>query len=680
MSTGSITSGTGLVSGIDYDSLIDQLVALEENRVTEVEEQEQEVEEEQSAMSSLETYVEAFGDAAETLSDEDAFEEYTSTSSDDDIATVTGTEGAASGTYSLVVQQLATNEKVASTSFSSSATALGLSGSFTISCSDSAIEDDPTTTSVSVTIDSTDSLQEIATKINSADGTGVTASILTQGSSYYLVLTAVDSGTEGFYLTDVSGDVLSDGLEILTDTQQIQSDFCFMEEEGGAATEETTFADLFTQVGGNRLTDGDTITISGTNADGDTISTTFTITDTDTTTLGDLLDAVKEAYGDNVDVSLNSSGEIVISNTGSGTETMTMTMSYSGQSSKSTMSLGSSSQQNVYENVINEATNAFYTMDGLAISATSNTDDETIDGIEFTLKQVSTDTVTLTVDMDYDAIIQKIQSFVDAYNDLMDFIDDQTSVTVTESSDDDEDSVEAGALANNSTVDTIKSALQRIMTSNITLLDDKTEYTSLSLIGITTDYETGELEVDEDDLQDALESDLEGVMDLFGVSGYSSNGEWSLGYYTDDTESGVYSVDASTGEIDTDSSATSSSMSTAKRTGSSILTSKSGDSSGLTIDLGGATSDSGTFTFVRGIASQIEAYVADATDSVDGIFKIADDAYDKKIDKYEDRIATLEDQVDAYYNRLVTQFAALEQTMASLNAQSTAFSSAASSL
>jgi flagellar capping protein FliD len=120
---------------------------------------------------------------------------------------VTTTNAAAAGSHTIEVLRTASAHKVASTTFSSETTALSLSGTFEVTGKGG---------SATITVSSTDTLQDVRDRINNADtgvnGTGVSASIVqTSATEFILVLTADDTGTD-MILTD-TGSVLS-GLGI----------------------------------------------------------------------------------------------------------------------------------------------------------------------------------------------------------------------------------------------------------------------------------------------------------------------------------------------------------------------------------------------------------------------------------------------------------------------------------
>src|SRR5690606_13097306 len=144
---------------------------------------------------------------------------------------------------------------------------------------------------------------------------------------YRLMITAVDEGSKAFSLKAVAGDeaksLFSDGLDLINEAgpaagrSSIRSDFDLKLATGGAATAASTFAQVFNGLGtGKAITAGDTITINGTDASGAAIAPmTFTLgaaTDTLETLLNGPGNSIKAAFGNNVDVSINSSGEIMV--------------------------------------------------------------------------------------------------------------------------------------------------------------------------------------------------------------------------------------------------------------------------------------------------------------------------------------------------------------------------------
>lgn len=113
----------------------------------------------------------------------------------------TVTDEAETGTYSIVVEQVATSHKIASTEQASD-TALGLDGSFTIATTGG----EP----VEITLDAGMTIEDIAYAINlQTDTSGVAASLVrTSDGAYTLTLAATDTGVEIELAAGFGDDVL----------------------------------------------------------------------------------------------------------------------------------------------------------------------------------------------------------------------------------------------------------------------------------------------------------------------------------------------------------------------------------------------------------------------------------------------------------------------------------------
>jgi len=686
-----ISSG-GLVSGLDTNSIISQLVAVEQAKVTREETKKAQVESAKEKFSSLQTMLVNLADKAAALDEEKDFNVFQTLSNNDEYAVVSGGSDAVDGQYEVVVNQLATTQKVASNSFNTVNTSLNWSGEFSISTSKAAQDADHTKTTVNVAISSTDTLKDVAKKINAADGAGVRASIMSLANGENrLVLTAVDEGTEGFFLKGVSGDDLlgTDRLGILDTRQSAKSENAFVTLTGNAATTATKFSELSTGLTVNNLdlgtatTVGDKIKFSVTNALGTTYANTeFELKENGT--VQDLIDKIGQIANTGIadpanwhtQVSLNSSGEIILSSKdGAQTSAISLDMelveSAEPGAQASSLALGGSIARNNYLHTLNEAQNAFYTLDGMAITSQSNQDDSTVTGTTFTLKKADPSvTVKLSLSSDTSAIADKISAFVEEYNAVMKFLDENSKVTVKEETGDDgkkKTTRTKGPFAGDSNISSLRNQLQRMMTYPIDELNSVTQYSSLSRIGITTGKD-GYMTVDDDDLSKALENDLDGVRRLFAVSGYSSQPGYSLGRYTDDTKTGTYYVDVNGSIFGSSPDGTWSATDTGDLFGN-IFTSNTGSSKGLSLEVPFPATGTTNFTFVRGVANQFSLFVEQSQDFVDGFFKATEDIYEKRIENFDERIETLQRRVDTYEQRLIKQFTSLESSLSKLQSQ-----------
>jgi len=183
---GAITFG-GLVSGLDTASLVEKLVSIERDSTKALSTKQSDLNTQKSIVASLNTAVAAFATAIKGLDLASEGRPLTATSSDSKIG-VAVSSSATAGLHDLRVKSLAASKVVQSKAFSSRDTA-GIVGNGGVNITVNG-------TTKSVSWGSTDTLDGIASKINSADA-GVTASVVDVSGtgSFRIVVTAKDSGT-----------------------------------------------------------------------------------------------------------------------------------------------------------------------------------------------------------------------------------------------------------------------------------------------------------------------------------------------------------------------------------------------------------------------------------------------------------------------------------------------------
>lgn len=123
-----ITSGVGVFSGIDRNSIIEQLLAIDarpkrtfQGRITQLQGL-------QTALLDINSKLSALRTSAASFNLRRVFESSAATSSDEDVLTATASPGTAAGTYSFVVDRLVTTQQQLSRGFAdSNATAVGAS-------------------------------------------------------------------------------------------------------------------------------------------------------------------------------------------------------------------------------------------------------------------------------------------------------------------------------------------------------------------------------------------------------------------------------------------------------------------------------------------------------------------------------------------------------------------------
>jgi flagellar hook-associated protein 2 len=184
---------SGVSSGIDYDSLIRQLLEVERIPINRIESRKSGLEQKNAAYTDLSTKLEALESAADALRLSTSFGGKETTVSDETIVTTNVSSSAITGNYGMVVNQLALAHKLKAGVGLASADATVASGigQFTFKIGDSGSE-------YSVDVDASMTLDEFKTAINGLDA-GIKAVIINDGTDtdpYQLVLSTVETGAD----------------------------------------------------------------------------------------------------------------------------------------------------------------------------------------------------------------------------------------------------------------------------------------------------------------------------------------------------------------------------------------------------------------------------------------------------------------------------------------------------
>jgi len=781
----------GLASGLDTNSIVRQLTAIEQAKVTREVQKKTDAENSLAKFKELQTRLGTLAQKAAALETPDKFNVFKGTSNYEEYATVSGKEGATAGSYEVVVNKLATSQKVASKSISAVNKTMAEEGILTageatikLSTSVAAQKADATKKTVEVKINSGDTLKDIVNKINAAEGAGVTASLMTlSNGDNRLVLTAVDTGTKGFEISEsvVEGTYTNilENLGILSaNTQQAASGNALITTDGVAATKDNTFEELSTVLIGqekNNIKDGDVVGIylPTNNGSGSGGWVTFNLYNGGSAkTIGEVLGEINTALGGagaNFEAKLNSSGEIVLEGdleadgnfnssnlknakiqilgfkSGYGANDLnglnyqnfydsldpakkteidtfladppsTLTAAeipiWEEQQKQRFLDekvqqmvdvkkdMGTFSPRMAFANEITKGENAFYTIDGMAITSQSNSDDKTISGTVFNLKKVSTpemEPIKLSLALDKDAIISNITAFIDEFNALIKFIDENAKATIKEETDEitgiKKNSRVTGAFTGDAGISGMREQLKQMMTGTINELAGlkekpeyyngySTAYSSLSRLGITTQKD-GTISIERDKLSKALTTDFEGVRRLFTANWFSSDPSVKVGRFTKDAQTGVYEIDKTTGQVISVSGRAINTTEDPTSITNNISTYK-----GISFEV---ASGPGTakVSFVRGIASMFTNWVELAKTNkidektgrvIDGYYKASEKKYNERIESIQKRVDQLQVRVDNYNKRLVAQFNALERNMSNLQSQTANMMSALGNL
>ena len=168
------------------------------------------------------------------------------------------------------------------------------------------------------------------------------------------------------------------------------------------------------------------------------------------------------------------------------------------------------------------------------ITRSSNTISDVISGVTLNLAAEDDDggtITTVTVERDTTDLKDKIQSFVDAFNETMSYLNEQFTYN--------EEQERAGVLSGETSARKVKEDLLSFATKKVT--GSTSSYDSFSVIGLEINRE-GLLEINDEKLDEALTDNLSEVEGIFKDQGSAAHSEISYVGYTDETVAGSYAV------------------------------------------------------------------------------------------------------------------------------------------
>jgi flagellar hook-associated protein 2 len=177
------------------------------------------------------------------------------------------------------------------------------------------------------------------------------------------------------------------------------------------------------------------------------------------------------------------------------------------------------------------AQNANFTVNGIAISKSSNTVGDVTPGVTLNLAGTSASAVTLNVGPNTSSVSTAINGFVTAFNTAVKAIQSQTSYDSTTKT--------AGTLQGDVSLSIIQSQMAAMLTTNIG--SNSGGLTNLTQIGIGFQKD-GTLAVDSTKLNAALNTNYQGVANLFVAAGTATDGLVSYTSASSSTKAGTYAL------------------------------------------------------------------------------------------------------------------------------------------
>lgn len=175
------------------------------------------------------------------------------------------------------------------------------------------------------------------------------------------------------------------------------------------------------------------------------------------------------------------------------------------------------------------AQDATLTVNGITVTSEDNVVDGVVEGVTFTLEDVTTSPTTITVAGDTDTTMANIKTFVEAYNTVRSYINTRRAF--------DSEAGIKGEFVGEGSVVGLMSAMQTTIGSQFT---SGTLFNSLSEIGIKTE-QNGTLEIDDDTLEAAINDASDDVAALFATDSASFGDELKdlIDLYANDEEASI---------------------------------------------------------------------------------------------------------------------------------------------
>ena len=392
---------------------------------------------------------------------------------------------------------------------------------------------------------STMSLSDVADEINTAAaaaGSSVTASVVTETddagtTSYRLDIDGTTSFTDANGILETLG-ILEGGRSDVTEV--LQSGSAFTDGDGSTtATGSTVLTDLWLEGAATGVTAGDTFSLSGTRGDGSTFTKTYTVGVGDT--LQDLVDALNSSIdgfgaGDrSASAAVAGDGSLTVTDGTAGGSQLALSIVANNEGG-GTLDFGdfSVSQAGRAREIV-AGLDAQLEVDGTFLTRSSNSVSDVVAGVTLKALAVSDTAVTVDVDRNVQAISGAIQELADTYNALSEWVSDQFSGAGAE------EGVENKPLSGNSVLRQMRSNLSSAMRSQLTAAVGG-DLTRLADVGIEIDRD-GLFQVDSETLNNALATDMDSVIRLFGDFGTGSVNALDYVHASDETTPGTYDVE-----------------------------------------------------------------------------------------------------------------------------------------
>lgn len=190
-----------------------------------------------------------------------------------------------------------------------------------------------------------------------------------------------------------------------------------------------------------------------------------------------------------------------------------------------------------------EAQDAVMVLNGLSITNSSNTFDEVVEGVSFTLNSAAIgQTQTINISQDPSKVTDAVKSFVDVYNQMETILGELSKYDKKDLTKEQLESDEYkfyGNLAGNSTLKEVRNDMKQALSGAVGELTG--DFYTLGTVGIKFERD-GTLSLNEEVLKNAAATNLEGLSKMFTKGGSSNDGLIDVLSSSAKTQTGNYDL------------------------------------------------------------------------------------------------------------------------------------------
>ncbi len=373
----------------------------------------------------------------------------------------------------------------------------------------------------------------------------------------------------------------------------------------------------------------------------------ITVTTSASTTLTQLRDSINNAT-DNAEASIlyngtgyvlvikgqsGASNEVRVTPSGDSSATLTNNFSYTA------------STKNLTQTV--DGTDASFTVDGIAMTRSTNTISDLFNGYTLELEATSSSAINISSTQNLDNITSLLSNFIDAYNAIYTNITEMSGAAFSEDE-------STGPLAGDSLARSIQRELRSYTTKSLSGYEGGPY--SMSLLGVQTNRD-GSLTLNTSVLKNSFAAAPKIVDAIFKNQLISDNAEVEVTSIGTDTKPGSYAISKTGSDYFIDGV-----QMTANGT---LYSSGSGDSNGMVMNIASSDVSSANIYYGKSLMTKIDASLSNFLEFNGDINNRISNLTDKLSD-FKDQKTNLDKRMATLTDRYALQFSSMEQSIAGL--------------